>query len=1446
MFEKQKQKRDFRFIYFATEQQPFNVIAEKIKAEAKKDNDQTEDKTILTKNYDEQGEKDKPNEWDKVDALEAIESSGEQARATLLQKVESAKIKDSTKSGATNLVNLQINEFIKYYSGFMKNENEKYDEVVNKYFDKLVKFVDTYEPGKTVDFEPEVHAAIKAQKKDPQEQNELSLQEKLAQLEAMATKITDEITTYVKENGGFFNQASLTITGNNKIYPAAIKDALFQLKQVNGRITELRKQLGIAGVKSEKKSDKDVSGAARDIRAQDGKEYADARLSKQEIINQFEDVSSGRKSPFEAKFSEGSFAKNLEKEGYVCGPNRYSGRPNILVMKSLPNKSIKFYAVDIRTGEQPKNSFSGELSIKDQKDTVKKTEQNRDSLKNAIAENPQFNEIRKAGQTLSDNFGPMVQLLAAAKDSNKPAALVDYVKGLAQNLQNSPEIKNLKQNVAAARAEIDKLRGLSAGIKDEFEKQIIELEDNLDKVVTIVDSGAIDNFCKFVSNPANWDESTFKNWFTKDGIVMLASIATAVVAIAAITAISGGALTLPAIAAMTTLAGMAGGEVGYALSDSVGKATKGKNYSNKSLAGQYATKEGIFNPETGKYEQVKGSDVAKNYTQQFAIGFATTFAAMGLGKALGESISVYLSKPATGPASKITQNLLRALPKIGPKEAEAVRKAGLTGVVKDVFRQVAEECGEETFEQTADSINPVLGFIATVIDSMNGGVQAKFGKYDLQATADVAVSSPTNISNTFEIGAGDFNTFSTDATSYFLERGYKCQMGEGGSLIATIEAKTENNGTIKHTIEFKAKPATESTAKPADASTKPTVEPEAAKKDPKMEKAEKTAAGIRDGTIKGFDNYEGIRDLAKSAKIDSEGQLQLAKQFLENSGQKIESLINMDETVGHMKDVKIEGAADVIIKGGEGVEKVLAKLDNAKSLTDMDAIISEVANPAEKQMLENLANDLKEMKEIAIDEGEKVAILKESTRYLKDYKAAMKEGGMGSVKSSQEIFNLIRDNQVKLAHQTIVDRKYFTGSDHGVTHILDANMAMADKIFADMGGKLSAMDKVLVRQAILDHDMGYTISALEGAKGGKYFAMTKDHPLYSTILAESKKAEYVKHFGEQGYETIREAILDHSDVSKLDLTVKGSELVKNIVSGVDCLGTTADIKMMKLFREPEMMADLLELQELSEELKTTESPEEKVKIIENMKTVHSSMMDFVEQSKISKSLKESYLKALANNFDPTDPEFAFKRDFGSHSAGFEGIQVAEDGSITVNMSITENFKLIREMFAKGDEVSTSALAKAMDEYGLKIGKSEATVTKDGKTFTGAYSEAQFAEDLAAVERGEIKSFSVKTPKATFNFTKNAEKGKELSSVLRREQALKKAVESLKNPETSPAEMREALEGLKRNHNLEGYVMGDRPASGVIEEVHDLIGQGKQNQAVELLEQLRLRGTRPSG
>ena len=383
--------------------------------------------------------------------------------------------------------------------------------------------------------------------------------------------------------------------------------------------------------------------------------------------------------------------------------------------------------------------------------------------------------------------------------------------------------------------------------------------------------------------------------------------------------------------------------------------------------------------------------------------------------------------------------------------------------------------------------------------------------------------------------------------------------------------------------------------------------------------------------------------------------------------------------------------------------------------------------------------------------------------------------------------------------------------------------------------------------------MGYTIKkVLDDADTDSYRNLTKDHPLFSTMWFQRNKATYVKHFGESGYKEMLDAVLDHSNAAKLNLNAKGSKLIANIVAGVDCLGTTADIKMMKLFREPEIMRRLYQLEELRGQLKGVADGSARSKaLVRRRNGIFNAMENHIDSMDIDDHLKAGYKRALEkeSNFDMTQTGFAAKRDFGSHSAGFEDIDVHTDGSITVDMSVNKNFKLVREMFSdKGDDVSTSALAKTMDDFGLDIDTrgTRVTITRDGKTTTKLYTQQELAKDLEKLELGKAKggldSLTIQTPKAKFVFRKNADKGKELARVLRSEKAIKKALEVIGDRSKSKQEMLAAMSDATIKIKTKGYYLNGKPAKVALKKVSDLIGEGKIDRAISLLEDIRFKAT----
>ena len=110
-------------------------------------------------------------------------------------------------------------------------------------------------------------------------------------------------------------------------------------------------------------------------------------------------------------------------------------------------------------------------------------------------------------------------------------------------------------------------------------------------------------------------------------------------------------------------------------------------------------------------------------------------------------------------------------------------------------------------------------------------------------------------------------------------------------------------------------------------------------------------------------------------------------------------------------------------------------------------------------------------------------------------------------------------------------------------------------------------DEVLIRQIIIDHDIGYTTEAAQ-AKGG--FEASKDHPCAGCDFVESNKDYYVQMYGTEGYDIIRDVVLNHSyaqseyqglrpDAASDEVTYN-RDLIRSVVSTVDAMGVTSETK----------------------------------------------------------------------------------------------------------------------------------------------------------------------------------------------------------------------------------------------------------------------------------------------
>lgn len=347
----------------------------------------------------------------------------------------------------------------------------------------------------------------------------------------------------------------------------------------------------------------------------------------------------------------------------------------------------------------------------------------------------------------------------------------------------------------------------------------------------------------------------------------------------------------------------------------------------------------------------------------------------------------------------------------------------------------------------------------------------------------------------------------------------------------------------------------------------------------------------------------------------------------------------------------------------------------------------EVVIESVEQIAEQIASELKELtKKGFIKEDEARLIQVEAEKFAEIYKKAFPNADL------QQVFEVTRDNARKLAYQTERDKQVFSGSDHGTKHILEGNMKMADRMIESLGDKVSVKDKILIRQIIIDHDLGYTVGV---AQAKESFAASKDHPLFSAKFVEANKEYYKQMFGEDGYEMILEGILQHSYPKSEYGTPTDPEkgfnpdIIRSITSTVDALGVTAETKCPAFFRRPDVIK-VLQKVKLYADTHEGKVDQEVLKMYKNqLRAIADKEPDAVR--------REGFYNAIENQFNPVTVEMTL----GQYVGVLKDIKMTErEGKIVphISMEISRTQALLGDLF--GDKISTQAFVKAMEDFGV--------------------------------------------------------------------------------------------------------------------------------------------------
>ena len=335
------------------------------------------------------------------------------------------------------------------------------------------------------------------------------------------------------------------------------------------------------------------------------------------------------------------------------------------------------------------------------------------------------------------------------------------------------------------------------------------------------------------------------------------------------------------------------------------------------------------------------------------------------------------------------------------------------------------------------------------------------------------------------------------------------------------------------------------TPKEATAS-KPVVEEAPVPKKLAAPEAVAAAAGIqaaREGAVRGGDPDRALRALVEGGE---NGEKTGPKKWKENEKAYLE------ETKGKCGEGLAERysdtrtSADVVLGQTKGyVEGVIGKAsagltedkvkamqhDNLAELADK-GLTEETRAVIEQKALERVA--LLFNSEHASRNPEKQRIVAEQTRQYIDLVAqAQQEGSLPQELSAQAVLDLVDENIGKLAYQDRAATENWLG-DHGVRHLVDHNinvsMQLADKLAAK-GQVVSAADRLMLHQIMIDHDMGYAMDVVRdpinqgrfGADGGHNVLAAK----FVREQAEAGESAFSKVFSGDQAAIIHEAILHH-------------------------------------------------------------------------------------------------------------------------------------------------------------------------------------------------------------------------------------------------------------------------------------------------------------------------------
>jgi hypothetical protein len=112
---------------------------------------------------------------------------------------------------------------------------------------------------------------------------------------------------------------------------------------------------------------------------------------------------------------------------------------------------------------------------------------------------------------------------------------------------------------------------------------------------------------------------------------------------------------------------------------------------------------------------------------------------------------------------------------------------------------------------------------------------------------------------------------------------------------------------------------------------------------------------------------------------------------------------------------------------------------------------------------------------------DKRKIVKDQThKFLEHLDQAIKDGQVPADISATDVYRLVESNVLALRLQETAALETALG-DHGIRHLVDHNINVCESLcdqLAAQGVKITALDRLVLHQAMIDHDLGYAMDSI--------------------------------------------------------------------------------------------------------------------------------------------------------------------------------------------------------------------------------------------------------------------------------------------------------------------------------------------------------------------------------